>query len=123
MHYDTHLIFIYYFALFRDGEANDNEREVVNPLFHENEQQESAYESLSHLQMKENEDESLSHLQMKVNEDEDQDLTFEKKEMMDASTVDDDDDRYTVAADKMPVSDDLKGVGGLAGRKAALFGK
>ncbi|XP_019850443.1 PREDICTED: uncharacterized protein LOC105312253 isoform X2 [Amphimedon queenslandica] len=63
-----------------NGEANDNEREVVNL---ENEQQEPAYESLSHLQMKVNEDEGP---------------TFEKKEMMDPSTLDDDDNRYTVAA-------------------------
>ena len=96
------------FALFRKGETNDNDREVVNPLFLENDQQESAYESLSHLQMKVNDDEGP---------------TFEKEEMMDPSTVDDADDRYAIAADEMAVSDDLKGIGGLAGRKAALFGK
>lgn len=74
----------------------------MNPLFAET-QQDPAYESLSHLQMKEDKEEGVK---------------FEGKQI-DPPTVDDADDRYTATA----TNDELKGIGGLAGRKAALYGK
>ena len=45
--------------------------------------------------------------------------TFDEGKQIDPPTFDDADDRYTVTA----TNDELKGIGGLAGRKAALYGK
>lgn len=86
----------------------------MNPLFAET-QQDPAYESLSHLQMKEDKEEGVEFESKQI----DPPAFDEGKLLVDPPTVDDADDRYTVTA----TNDELKGIGGLAGRKAALYGK
>ena len=95
----------------------------MNPLFAET-QQDPAYESLSHLQMKEDKEEGVKFESKQIDppafdEQIDPPAFDEGKLLVDPPTVDDADDRYTVTA----TNDELKGIGGLAGRKAALYGK
>ena len=79
-------------------------REVVNPLFLEVNPQENAYESLSKHQLNVVDDEKV----------------IEKPAM----TMNEDDDfSYTSVPHRDEQPDDLKGIGGIAARKAALFGR
>lgn len=96
---NTHNITSHYSLFCREDDKHD-ERDVVNPLFLET-QQESPYEELER------------HQKQQVTEIYDEVPKEPTKH---------EEPGYATVGDKVE-REDLKGIGGLAGRKAALFGR